>query len=89
MERTVPYHSLNEWYILCAVNCLPATKRIQIIKETFCTDTNVQYYIQQTLAYPVTVNPDRNMKKEKFCSQLSTYFKRHMGFRSKRTFRLC
>jgi hypothetical protein len=32
---------------------------------------------------------DRNMKNEKFCSQLSTYFKRHKGFRSKRTFRLC
>jgi hypothetical protein len=26
-------------------------------------------------------NPDRNMKNIKFCSQLSTYFKRHMGFR--------
>jgi hypothetical protein len=24
------------------------------------------------------------MKNEKFCSQLSTYFKRHTGFRSKR-----
>jgi hypothetical protein len=33
-------------------------------------------------------NPDRNMKK-KFCSQLSAYFKRHVGFRSKRTFTLC
>jgi hypothetical protein len=32
-------------------------------------------------------NPVRNMKK--FCSQLSTHFKRHMRFRSKRTFRLC
>jgi hypothetical protein len=29
-------------------------------------------------------NPDRNMKNEKFCSEWSTYFKRHMGFRSKR-----
>jgi hypothetical protein len=28
------------------------------------------------------------MKNEKFCSQLSKYFKRHVGFRSKRTFRL-
>jgi hypothetical protein len=26
------------------------------------------------------------MKSEKFCSHLSTYFKRHIGFRSKRTF---
>jgi hypothetical protein len=24
--------------------------------------------------------PDRNMKNEKFCSQLTTYFKRHMEF---------
>jgi hypothetical protein len=29
------------------------------------------------------------MKYEKFCSQLSTYFKRHVGFTSKRSFRLC
>jgi hypothetical protein len=32
--------------------------------------------VQQTLAKLVTVkpdNPDRNMKNEKFCSQLSTY----------------
>jgi hypothetical protein len=34
-------------------------------------------------------SPDRNMKNEKLCSQLSTYFKRHMAFRSKRAFRLC
>jgi hypothetical protein len=26
-------------------------------------------------------NPDRNMKCEKYCSQLSTYYKRHMPFR--------
>jgi hypothetical protein len=26
------------------------------------------------------------MKNEKFCSQLSTYFKRHMGFGSKRNY---
>jgi hypothetical protein len=26
--------------------------------------------IQQTLANPVTVNPDRNMENENFCSQL-------------------
>jgi DNA primase catalytic subunit len=29
-------------------------------------------------------NPDGNMKNEKFYSQLSTYYKRHMGFRSTR-----
>jgi hypothetical protein len=34
-------------------------------------------------------NPNQNMKNGKFCSQLSTYFKRHMGFRGKRAFRLC
>jgi hypothetical protein len=34
-------------------------------------------------------NPDQNMKNEKFCSQLSTCFKRHMAFMSKRTVRLC
>jgi hypothetical protein len=28
---------------------------------------------------PVSDNPDRIMKNEKFCSQLSKYFKRHMG----------
>jgi hypothetical protein len=28
-----------------------------------------------------SVNPDRNMKNKKFGSRLSTYFKRHMGFR--------
>jgi hypothetical protein len=28
------------------------------------------------------------MKNEKFYSQLSTHFKRHVAFRSKRTFRL-
>jgi hypothetical protein len=33
----------------------------------------------------VRVNPDRNMRSGKLCSQLSTY--RHVGFRSKRTFR--
>jgi hypothetical protein len=33
-------------------------------------------------------DPVRNMKNENFCSQLSTYFKRHMGFSSKRTFGL-
>jgi hypothetical protein len=44
--------------------------------------------IQYTLANPVTLNPDQNMKNEKFCSQFSTYFSRHVGFRSKRTFRL-
>jgi hypothetical protein len=27
---------------------------------------------------------ERNMKNKKFCSQLSTYFKRRIGFRSKR-----
>jgi hypothetical protein len=37
--------------------------------------------LQQILSDPVTVNPERNMKNEKFCSQLSTYFKRHMAFR--------
>jgi hypothetical protein len=26
-------------------------------------------------------NPDRDMKNEKCCSQLSTYFKRNMAFR--------
>jgi hypothetical protein len=31
-------------------------------------------------------NPDQNMKNEKFCSQLSTCFKRDMGFRSKRDY---
>jgi hypothetical protein len=39
-----------------------------------------------TLAKLVTVNPDRSMKNEKFRSQLSTYFRRHAGFRSKRAF---
>jgi hypothetical protein len=39
-------------------------------------------------------NQDQNMENEKFCSQLSTCFERHMGFRSKRdwskrTFRPC
>jgi hypothetical protein len=34
-------------------------------------------------------NPDSSMKNEKFSSQLRTCFKRHMGFRSKRTCRLC
>jgi hypothetical protein len=34
-------------------------------------------------------NPVRHMKNEKFCSQSSTHFKRHVVFRSKRTFRLC
>jgi hypothetical protein len=34
-------------------------------------------------------NSYRNTKNEKFCSHLSTEFKRHVGFRSKRTFRLC
>jgi hypothetical protein len=29
-------------------------------------------------------NPVQNMKNEKFHSQLRTYFKRHMGLRSKR-----
>jgi hypothetical protein len=28
------------------------------------------------------------MKNEKFSSQLSIYFKQHMGFKSKRTFKL-
>jgi hypothetical protein len=32
--------------------------------------------------------PDQNMKNEEFCSQLSTYFKRRMGFRSEKTFGL-
>jgi hypothetical protein len=32
----------------------------------------------------VSDNLHRNMKNEKFCSQLSTYYKRHMAFRSKR-----
>jgi hypothetical protein len=45
-------------------------------------------FVKQTLANPVTVNPDQNMKNEKFCSQLSTHFKRLVGFKSKRTFRL-
>jgi hypothetical protein len=30
---------------------------------------------------PVTVNSNRNMKTEKYCSQFSTYFKRHTAFR--------
>jgi hypothetical protein len=29
-------------------------------------------------------NPDQSMKNEKFCSQLSKYFKRHVECRSKR-----
>jgi hypothetical protein len=33
-------------------------------------------------------DPDRNMKNEKLSSQLSTCYKSHVGFRSKRTFRL-
>jgi hypothetical protein len=32
-------------------------------------------------------NPDRNMKNGRFCSQLSTYFKIHAGFRSKTALR--
>jgi hypothetical protein len=42
------------------------------------------FKVQQILANSVTVNPYLNMKNEKFCSQLSTYFKRHVGFRNKR-----
>jgi hypothetical protein len=45
--------------------------------------------LQETLANPIRVRPDRSMKNEQFCSQLNTCFKRHMGFRSKRAFRLC
>jgi hypothetical protein len=45
--------------------------------------------LYKTLANPVTVNSNRNMKNEHLCSQMSTYFKRHVGFMSKRTFRLC
>jgi hypothetical protein len=37
----------------------------------------------------MSVNPDRNVRNEELCSQLSTYFERHGAFRSKRTFRLC
>jgi hypothetical protein len=63
------------------------------LKGLFCVNRKenerVVMIIQQTLANPVTDNPDRNMKNEKFCSQLNIYFKRHVGFRSKRTFRLC
>jgi hypothetical protein len=49
---------------------------------------SVQKQFQDTvnLGNKVRDNPDRNMKSEKFSSQLSTCFKRHMGFRSKRTF---
>jgi hypothetical protein len=35
--------------------------------------------LQKTLANPFTFNPDRNMKNEDFCSQLSTYFKTTHG----------
>jgi hypothetical protein len=42
-----------------------------------------------TLADPVPVNPDWNMRNKKFCSGLCTYLKRHVGFRSKRTSILC
>jgi hypothetical protein len=41
----------------------------------------VYFKIQLTLDNPVTVNPDGNMKNEKCCSQLSTYFKRHLAIR--------
>jgi hypothetical protein len=37
--------------------------------------------IEYTLVNPVTENPDRNMKNEKCCSQLSTHFKGHMACR--------
>jgi hypothetical protein len=40
--------------------------------------------IQEALANPVKVNPDRIIQNEKLCSQLSSYIKRHVGFRSKR-----
>jgi DNA primase catalytic subunit len=40
-------------------------------------------YIKPSL-FRILDNPDRNMKNEKFCSQLGTYFKRHVKFRSKR-----
>jgi hypothetical protein len=40
--------------------------------------------VQLTLVNTVTVNPDRNMKNGKFCSQVSTYLERHVGFRNKR-----
>jgi Ca2+-binding EF-hand superfamily protein len=33
-------------------------------------------------------NLDQSMENEKFCSQLSTYYKSHVGVISKRTFRL-
>jgi hypothetical protein len=36
-------------------------------------------FVNQTFANPVTVNPDRNMKNEKFCSQLSTHFEKTCG----------
>jgi hypothetical protein len=36
--------------------------------------------IEYSFANPVKVNPDRNMKNEKYYSQMSTYFKRHMTF---------
>jgi hypothetical protein len=76
-EQIFSYHFLNEWYLLCSANCLPATKRIQIIKQySEVTCTNVQKYIRYILANPVSVNPDQNMKNETFCSQFSTYFKR-------------
>jgi hypothetical protein len=45
--------------------------------------------VQRTLDNPVTVNLDRNMKNEKCCSQLSTYFKRHLAFRKADESRVC
>jgi hypothetical protein len=45
----------------------------------------VNLAVQQTLYNPVQLmwmldNPDQNMKNEKCCSHLSTYFKRHLEF---------
>jgi hypothetical protein len=37
----------------------------------------------------VSDNPDRNMKNEKCCSQLDTYFERHIAFRKADESLLC
>jgi hypothetical protein len=44
------------------------------------TMLKLEYY-SKPLLIRMSDNPDRNMKNEKCCSQLSTYFKRHLTFR--------
>jgi hypothetical protein len=42
---------------------------------------NYFFFYPHKMQEPMSDDPDRNMKNEKFRSQLNTYFKRHMGFR--------